>query len=143
MLKDSYYEEKVFPLVDQQKDKFNWWAAFLGFYWFPYKGLWKMWLIYEVLLNFPLTFLMVLEWPQHPIISMVSKILSILLCAFLVVYLGNVSSVIYQKNYNSIIQKNSTARGIVGTVVAVIAAIVSSLVGEGLVQILKRSLESF
>lgn len=28
--------------MDQIK-RINWWAFFLGVFWFPYKGLWKPW----------------------------------------------------------------------------------------------------
>ncbi len=40
---DVYYEQNVFPLIKEGKKKFNWVAAFLGFFWFPYKGMWKAW----------------------------------------------------------------------------------------------------
>lgn len=115
---DSYYEEKVFPLVKEGKDRFNWWAGLLGFYWFPYKGLWKEWLIYEVLLSFPLSFLMVLEHPAYPNTSLALKVLTAFFCGLVIVFLGNMSNSFYLKSYPRIQKKNVILRGSLGAIIA-------------------------
>lgn len=35
----SYYDNEVFPSLEEGKTHFNWYAFFFGFYWYPSKGL--------------------------------------------------------------------------------------------------------
>lgn len=116
---DPHYENIVFPLVLEGKDKFNWWAGLLGFYWFPYKGLWKEWFIYEIVLSFPLSFLMALQTPAYPNFSMAMILVTALLCGVLIVFLGNVSNCFYVKQYSQIKRKNFWAMGILGSILSV------------------------
>lgn len=37
------YDEKIFPLLKQGQDPFNWWAALNAPYWYPQHGLWHSW----------------------------------------------------------------------------------------------------
>jgi len=115
---DPHYENIIFPLVKEGKDKFNWWAGLLGFFWFPYKGLWKQWWIFEVALSFPLTFLMALQSPNYPNFSLAMIFFTALLCGVLIVFLGNMSNTFYSKHYHQIKRKNFWGMGILGTVVA-------------------------
>ena len=131
---DLHYEEKIFPLTKEGKDKFNWWAGLLGFYWFPYKGLWKEWLIYEIVLSLPLSFLMAIEHPQYPNFSLLMKALTALLCGVLIVFLGNMGNSFYLKSYEKIAKKSVIWRGVVGTILAIALSFPETALAEFLMK---------
>ncbi len=135
-LQDLHYEEKIFPLTKEGKDKFNWWAGLLGFYWFPYKGLWKEWLIYEIILSIPLSFLMAIDHPQYPNFSLLMKALTALLCGVLVVFLGNMGNTFYHKSYERIVKKSVIWRGAVGATIAIAISFPETIVCEFLAKTL-------
>ncbi len=137
---DPHYENIVFPLVKEGKDKFNWWGGLLGFYWFPYKGLWKEWGIYEIALSFPLSFLMALQSPAYPNFSMVIILMTSLICGLLIVFLGNMSNSFYAKSYSQIKRKNNWSMGILGAVLAILSTFPIGILAEYLA---KKLLTSF
>lgn len=133
---DLHYKENIFPLTKEGKDKFNWWAGLLGFYWFPYKGLWKEWFIYEIVLSFPLSFLMAIEHPDYPNFSLLMKALTALFCGVLIVFLGNMGNSFYLRSYEKIKSKSVWWRGVIGTLIALILTLPETVLAESLAKIL-------
>lgn len=44
----KYYKDKIFPKLEANECSFNWIAALFGFFWFPYKGLWREFRLFYV-----------------------------------------------------------------------------------------------
>jgi len=111
---DQYYQNHVFPRIENHDIPFNWYAALTGPFWFAYKGMWKEWRFFYI----PLACALVLLHAFGLIYTkylLVFRVVMLLLLAFVAWYSGKVANYnyfVFFKRKSSEVDLNQRLRGI-------------------------------
>jgi signal peptidase I len=111
---DQYYQNNIFPRVENHEIPFNWYAALGGPFWFAYKGMWKEWRFFYI----PLACALVLLHAFGLIYSkylLVFRVVMLLLVAFVAWHSGKVANYnyfVFFKRKSSEVDLNQRLRGI-------------------------------
>jgi hypothetical protein len=111
---DQYYQNNIFPRVENHEIPFSWYAALTGPFWFAYKGMWKEWRFFYI----PLACALVLFHAFGLIYNkylLVFRVVMLLLVAFVAWHSGKVANynyyVFFKRKANEI-DLNQPLRGI-------------------------------